>query len=457
MAVATDILGIALPVFLVFETTRQPYPRLAALTAGAVWLTIRAAHRRYPTQVLGESRSVAPVLRDWLTLLGVLGVLRAVVDERSEVLLALLAVAPALLLATACRKLTHRHLTAQRREAQSVHRVLVVGEPGTADDVVEHLAGRTDHAYVVIGVVPVGDAAIASGVPALTRLGSAPPAASSEDWGPVLAAAGQHGAELVLVAPGPRMTGERLRKLSWALHDAGLPLAVAPGLNDVSMRRVQVATTAGLSLLHIAPPTRHGTHVVLKAALDRASAGLGLVLLAPLFGLLAAAIRFGSNGPVFHRQVRVGQDGAPFTMWKFRTMVVDAERRRAELASANEQDGPLFKIRHDPRVTRVGRFLRRSSLDELPQLLNVLRGHMSLVGPRPPLPEEVAQYDEVELRRLSVKPGVTGLWQISGRSDLSWDESVALDLRYADNWSFTGDLDVLARTLRAVVDGRGAY
>jgi lipopolysaccharide/colanic/teichoic acid biosynthesis glycosyltransferase len=146
-------------------------------------------------------------------------------------------------------------------------------------------------------------------------------------------------------------------------------------------------------------------------------------------------------------------------MWKFRTMVVDAEARKAELerTGANENDGLMFKMRRDPRVTRVGRLLRRCSLDELPQLVNVVRGEMSLVGPRPPLPDEVARYDEVELRRLAVKPGITGLWQVSGRSDLSWDETVALDLQYVDNWSFGGDVDVMARTLRAVVDGRGAY
>jgi lipopolysaccharide/colanic/teichoic acid biosynthesis glycosyltransferase len=182
-----------------------------------------------------------------------------------------------------------------------------------------------------------------------------------------------------------------------------------------------------------------------------------LALLAPVFGALALAVRLGSSGPVFHRQTRIGRDRRTFLMWKFRTMVVDADRHKDALASANENDGHMFKMRKDPRVTRVGRFLRRYSLDELPQLVNVLKGDMSLVGPRPPLPEEVARYDEVELRRLSVKPGLTGLWQVSGRSDLSWDETVALDLRYVDNWSYGWDWDVLARTLRAVIDGRGAY
>ncbi|MFG2191321.1 sugar transferase [Streptomyces sp. NPDC048639] len=457
VALATDVLGICVPVLVLFDVTRQPHPLLAALVATAVWLCVRASHRRYTAQALGESRGVLTVFRDWLTLLGVLAVARVAVGESSEPALALLALSATLPATVACRKATHRHLTALRREAQAVHRVLVIGEPGAADDVVEHLAARTDHAYVVVGVVPVGEGLLTSGVPALARLGSAPPSAHDEDWIPVLAATEQLGAELVLVAPGPQLSGERLRRLSWALHDAGLPLAISAGLTDVAMRRIQTATVAGLSLLHVAAPTRRGPHLVAKSALDRAGAALGMLLLAPLYALLALAIRLDSAGPVLHRQTRIGLDGAPFTMWKFRTMVADAEQRRAELTTANEQDGPLFKMRRDPRVTRIGRLLRRSSLDELPQLVNVLRGEMSLVGPRPPLPDEVAQYDEVAARRLTVKPGLTGLWQISGRSDLSWDETVALDLRYADNWSIGGDLDVIARTFRAVVDGRGAY
>ncbi|MGP3947223.1 sugar transferase [Streptomyces sp. 7N604] len=457
VALATDVLGIAVPVLIVFGVTLQPHPVLAALTATAVWLGVRASHRRYAAHALGESRGVLPVLRDWFTMLGLLAVARVALGESSEPALALLALSAAPTVTVVCRKATHRHLTALRREAQSVHRVLVIGEPGAADDVVEHLASRTDHAYVVVGAVPVGEGRLTSGLPALTRLGSAQPATPNEDWVPVLAATEQLGAELVLVAPGPRLSGERLRRLSWALHDAGLPLAVSPGLTDVALRRIQAATVAGLSLLHVAPPVRRGLHLVAKSALDRAGAALGLLLLAPLYGLLALAIRLDSAGPALHRQTRIGQDGTPFTMWKFRTMVVDAEQRRVELISANEQDGPLFKMRRDPRVTRIGRWLRRSSLDELPQLVNVLRGDMSLVGPRPPLPEEVAQYDEVAARRLTVKPGLTGLWQVSGRSELSWDETVALDLRYADNWSIGEDLDVIARTFRAVVDGRGAY
>lgn len=196
---------------------------------------------------------------------------------------------------------------------------------------------------------------------------------------------------------------------------------------------------------------------MVKNALDRTGALFGLLALAPLLLAVALSVRLSSRGPVFHRQVRQGQHNRPFTMWKFRTMVPDAEQLKAQLAVVNEVDGPLFKMRSDPRVTPVGRMLRRTSIDELPQLVNVLLGHMSLVGPRPPLPEEASRYDEREHRRLTVKPGLTGLWQVSGRSDLSWQETVSLDLWYVDNWSVAADMGLLARTVRAVTDGRGAY
>jgi exopolysaccharide biosynthesis polyprenyl glycosylphosphotransferase len=459
LALSADAVGIGLPVALLFDAAHQPHPVLCAVMAAAAWLCVEAGRLRYMTRALGESRHVLPLVYDWLILLGVLAVARALLREASEPTLALLALAPGPVVTGACRLLTYRHLRSARRAAQAVRRVVVIGEPSAADLVVEHLATRTDHEYVVVGTVSVGPAGRHCGSPVVGRLRSVPSAVLGQDSGAVLAAAAEHAADLVLVVPGPRMAGERLRRLSWALHDAGLPLAVLPGLTEVSVRRVELASAAGLTLLHVTPPVRRGMQVALKTVVDRCGAALGLLALIPLFALIATAIRLSSPGPVFHRQIRYGRNRTPFTMWKFRTMVVDAENRKAELAAqgANENDGLMFKMRHDPRVTPVGRLLRRCSLDELPQLFNVLRGEMSLVGPRPPLPDEVAGYDEVELRRLAVKPGLTGLWQVNGRSDLSWDETVALDLRYVDNWSFTGDMDVMARTIRAVVDGRGAY
>ncbi|MFC5762486.1 sugar transferase [Actinacidiphila bryophytorum] len=454
-----DALGAGVPAAVTLHAGGQPHALLAALAAALAWPAVRAVRGRYAAGALGEGRGSLQVLGDWLVLLGVLAVLRTAFGEVTEPSVALAGLVWAPLLTAVCRKATYYHLIAARREAHAVRRVLVIGEPGAADHVVGHLAARTEHAYVVVGVVPVGSAKLECGAPVTERLGVLEPAAPQDDAAAVLRAAREHSAELVLVAPGPRLSAERLRHLSWSLHDAGLPVALLPGLVDVQVRRIGLDAPAGLLVLHIAPPVRRGVQMGVKAALDRTGAALGLLLLAPVFCVVALAIRLTSPGPAFHRQVRCGQHRSPFTMWKFRTMVADAESRKAELehAGANEHDGLMFKMRRDPRVTAIGRLLRRCSLDELPQLLNVLRGEMSLVGPRPPLPEEVEHYDEVALRRLAVKPGLTGLWQVSGRSDLSWDETLALDLRYVDNWSLAGDLEVMTRTVRAVVDGRGAY
>ncbi|MFI5619136.1 sugar transferase [Streptomyces sp. NPDC051567] len=456
-AVTADFLGAAVPVGLVFEAAQQVRPVYCALGAALAWTGVQAVRRRYAARALGESRGVLPVVHDWLILIGVLAVARVVTEESTPRLSALGALLPALLVTVACHKLTYRHLFAARREAHAVSRVLVVGEAEAAEAVIDHLAARTDHPYVVVGVVPVGAGAPGSGVPIASRLDAEAAQAPNDDSDAVLGAVRSHHADLVLVAPGARFAGDRLRKVAWALHDAGLELAVFPGIVEVSVKRLETLSAGGLAVLRVVPPVSRGVQTLLKSVLDRIGAGFGLLLLAPFFLGIVLMIRFGSRGPAFYRQRRVGRDGAPFVMWKFRTMVVDADARKAELSGANENDGLMFKMRRDPRVTRIGRLLRRTSMDELPQLFNVLTGHMSLVGPRPPLPEEVARYDEVELRRLTVRPGMTGLWQISGRSDLSWDETVQLDLQYVDNWSFTSDVDVMGRTLRAVVDGRGAY
>ncbi|WP_130798949.1 exopolysaccharide biosynthesis polyprenyl glycosylphosphotransferase [Streptomyces otsuchiensis] len=458
VAVATDATGVLVPVLAVQLATGRPGPLLTATVATAGWLGVRAAHRRYTRRSLGESRGLLAAVHDWAILIGCLAVLRVLTGESSPVLTSVAALLPALVITSLVGALLHAHLTGQRRRAHAVRRVLLVGEPPAADAVAAQLAARTDHPYVVIGAVPVGDATLSCGVPETARLSAEASVAGSQDGALVLDAARRLDADQILAVPGAHLTGERLRRMSWAVHDAGLPLTVATGLSDVALRRVEVESAAGLSLLHVAPPTRRGAPVVLKAVLDRVGAAALLVLLAPLLTLIAVLVRLDSRGPALYRQRRVGHHGAHFTIWKFRTMVEGADRLREELEDANEaHGGPLFKLRQDPRITRTGRVLRRFSLDELPQLVNVLNGTMSLVGPRPPLPEEVAQYTAAEGRRLLVKPGMTGPWQVSGRSDLSWDESVALDVSYADNWSITQDLDVLGRTARAVVNGRGAY
>jgi exopolysaccharide biosynthesis polyprenyl glycosylphosphotransferase len=226
---------------------------------------------------------------------------------------------------------------------------------------------------------------------------------------------------------------------------------------DVAGPRISVRPVAGLPLLHVDHPELTGGRQLVKSLFDKIGATFALVLLAPLLAVIALAIRLTSAGPGLFRQTRVGKDGKEFTVLKFRTMVQEAEALRVGLAEQNEQDGVLFKIKKDPRITRVGGVLRRYSLDELPQLINVLRGDMSMVGPRPPLAEEVAQYGDDVRRRLVVRPGLTGLWQVNGRSDLTWEESVRLDLRYVENWSLALDLLILWKTCSAVVRGSGAY
>lgn len=269
-------------------------------------------------------------------------------------------------------------------------------------------------------------------------------------------------ADVVAVSSDPDLDGAELRRLAWSLEEREVDLVVSPGLLGVAGPRLSIRPTAGMPLLHVERPVMSGGRRVVKVAFDRILTG-GLALLAlPLMLVVAVLIRMDSPGPVLFRQKRVGAEGRVFDMVKFRTMCVDAEARlatlRAEAGLAPDAGNDvLFKMKSDPRVTRVGRLLRRFSIDELPQLINVARGEMSLVGPRPPLVREVEAYEPDAVRRLRVKPGLTGLWQVSGRSDLSWDESLRLDLWYVDNWCLVLDLQILMRTARAVLRGTGAY
>jgi exopolysaccharide biosynthesis polyprenyl glycosylphosphotransferase len=270
------------------------------------------------------------------------------------------------------------------------------------------------------------------------------------------AAAALH-TQAVVVLPCPQFSPELLRRVGWQLEKSGAHLYVGTPLLDVAPGRTTVTSVGGLRMLHVRSVNRLGPAHVVKHACDRVLSAVVLVLLLPVLLALAIAIKRDSPGPVIFRQDRVGRDGRHFTMFKFRTMRQDTGETEQQLAALNEADGVLFKVRRDPRITRLGTLLRRYSLDELPQLANVVLGHMSLVGPRPALPSEVVRYDEDPRRRLAVKPGLTGLWQVSGRSDLSWTDTVRLDLLYVDNWSFSLDLVILCRTITAVLGHRGAY
>jgi exopolysaccharide biosynthesis polyprenyl glycosylphosphotransferase len=264
-------------------------------------------------------------------------------------------------------------------------------------------------------------------------------------------------ADTVAVTSASETAATYLRQLTWQLEGSGVEVLVSPGLIEVAGPRLHIRPFVGLPLLSVEEPEFSGWRRLVKGTIDRMIAAVLVVAAAPVLLGIALAVRLSGPGPVLYRQQRVGLGGQLYTMYKFRSMVIDAEARLAALQAANEGDGLLFKIRHDPRVTPVGRWLRRFSLDELPQLFNVLGGTMSLVGPRPPLPTEVERYDSSVRRRLLVRPGLTGLWQISGRSDLSWDDSVRLDLRYVENWSLALDVLIMWKTASAVFGSRGAY
>jgi exopolysaccharide biosynthesis polyprenyl glycosylphosphotransferase len=341
------------------------------------------------------------------------------------------------------RKRLHR----LRSQGACMRRVVAVGHALAVADLIAELRRESHHGLSVVGACLAGGTMLdeVAGVPVFGGLGGVP------------SAVGLSQADTVAVLACPEMNGIRLRELAWALEKTGTDMCVAAALLDVAGPRTTIRPVAGLPLLHVDHPELAGAKRVLKAVFDRVLAATALILMAPLFVVIALAIKFTDDGPAFFRQTRVGKDGHTFAVWKFRTMVVDAEQRKAALEAQNQAAGALFKMRRDPRVTRVGAWLRRTSLDELPQLFNVLLGDMSLVGPRPALPAEAATYGDHMRRRLVVKPGITGLWQVNGRSDLPWDEAVRLDLRYVENWSFALDLQILWKTWSAVVRGSGAY
>jgi exopolysaccharide biosynthesis polyprenyl glycosylphosphotransferase len=263
--------------------------------------------------------------------------------------------------------------------------------------------------------------------------------------------------DTVAVLPSPELDGAALRILGWDLELTEAELLLAPAVTEIAGPRVRIRPVCGLPLMHMERPEFTGMRRIVKELFDRSAAALIVLVLLPVIVLIAAAIKLTSRGPVFYRHERIGREGQPFHVLKFRSMVPGADRTIDVLREESDGNEVQFKMRSDPRVTKIGRLLRRYSLDELPQLFNVMGGTMSLVGPRPHVTREVEQYGFDMRRRLLVKPGITGLWQVSGRSDLSWDDSVRLDVRYVENWSLSMDLMILGKTVGAVVRGSGAY
>ena len=426
------------------------YP-LVVLVLIPAWVGLLGVSRCYDTRVLGtgseEFKRVANAGVRALAVVATVAYAAKIDLARGFVAVTLPAAAVAtLLLRYAARQVLHRI----RAAGGAGHRVLVIGSGETAAELIKTLR-RTPYAGLeVLGVcVPGGrreDTFDVEDVPVFGSLSNFTEAVRRSN------------ADTVAVAHSPGITPSVLRAVAWELEGTGVDLLVAPALTDVSGPRISMRPVAGLPLLHIEEPELSGPARVIKGAFDRAGALALLTVLSPLLLVSALLVWATSRGPVFFKQVRVGRDGSHFTVWKFRTMIVGADRWHADLSAANDRDGHvLFKMKDDPRITRVGRVLRRFSIDELPQLFNVVLGDMSLVGPRPPLPSEVAKYEHATHRRLLVKPGLTGLWQVSGRADLAWDESVRLDLYYVENWSLAFDFMILWKTLGAVVHGTGAY
>lgn len=341
------------------------------------------------------------------------------------------------------RKALHR----LRLRGALQERVLIVGGPVHVDEIAAVLHRERWLGYHVVGALtPAGIVGeeTAAGVPVIGAADMLSMRAQVADI------------DVLFLAGGTGISGSDLRRMVWNLEEQDVHLVMAPNMTEVDGNRLRVQPVAGLPLVHLAPPTWSGATRVGKRLFDVLGSGLGLMLISPLLLLIALRIKLHDGGPVLFRQTRVGRNSEEFACLKFRTMVVDAEERLADLQQQVGFDGGLFKMEDDPRVTRPGRWLRRFSLDELPQLLNVLRGEMSLVGPRPPLPSEVEAYDDDALRRLHIRPGMTGLWQVSGRSNLTFEEAVRLDLFYVDNWSMVQDLMILAKTVGAVLAREGA-
>jgi exopolysaccharide biosynthesis polyprenyl glycosylphosphotransferase len=353
----------------------------------------------------------------------------------------------AVLLSLLVRFVARRVLHHLQRSGRSLRHVVVVGSFGAAQQLSECIQREPDAGMRVIGLcVPSTELPrpVAAGVPVLGSLGQ------------VREVVRAMGCDAVAVTSDDATRYNYLRQLAWSLEGAGVELLVDPGLVEVAGPRMHIRPLMGFPLLHVEEPHFTGWRRVVKRVSDLVLTSVGMLVISPLMLGIAAVIKLQDGGPVIFRQARIGRDGKPFTMLKFRSMVVDAEDRKMELMAHNEGKGGLFKLTRDPRVTPFGQFLRDFSLDELPQLFNVLAGSMSLVGPRPHLASELAQMPSESSRRSLVTPGLTGLWQVSGRSDLEGEDAVRLDLRYVENWSLSLDLQVLWKTISAVLAKRGA-
>ncbi|OMC20916.1 sugar transferase [Mycobacterium colombiense] len=433
----------------------DPMMTLFSFLFAALWLSALAVFQTRSSRIIGsgieEYRRIGTA-SFWTFGIIAMVTLLAKVDLARGYLAIALPVGTLALLGS--RSGWRKHVNRKRAEGHCQTRVLAIGDRQAVTHLAHELARNPLAGCVVVGVCIPGYGPGRGNT--LTIAGREIPILGDQTH--AATAIASCGADTVALTQTDHFGMHGIRELMWQLETMDVDLVVSPGVMDVTAARLTLRLTAGLPLLHVDKPQYEGAHRFQKQAFDFVFSLAALVATAPLLIAAAIAIKLTSKGPVFYPSERIGVDGKPFTMLKFRTMTDGADTQLEQLLSLNESTGGmLFKMRDDPRITPVGKVLRRYSIDELPQFINVLKGDMSVVGPRPPLQREVDKYESDVRRRLLVKPGVSGLWQVSGRSDLSWEESVRLDQSYVDNWSMSGDLVIIAKTVKAVLTSHGAY
>ncbi|WP_051297401.1 sugar transferase [Brevibacterium album] len=429
---------------------------LVGILIGALWLLALTVWKAWDIRVIGAG--ALEYQRIFAATLAVFGGV-AIVSYALRIELARGYVAIAaplgLVLLLVWRWLFRRHISRRRSRGELSRRLLIIGGPGEVLQLHRSFARTPGAGYRLIGAVMPGYSLSSPDGEELP----VPVLSVDREVSAIMDCIRTHEAEVVAIT-GHGLKPRTMRALSWELAAQEVSLVLAPALTDIAGPRIHSQPVADLPLIHVSTPRLDGFQAVVKRSFDIAASALGLILISPLLLATAIAIKLDDGGPVFYAQQRVGRDNMPFTMFKFRSMRPDADALLEELRALQDRDagnGVLFKMRQDPRITRVGSFIRKYSIDELPQLVNVLLGTMSLVGPRPPLANEVEQYNQLAMRRLKVTPGITGLWQINGRSDLDWEESIRLDLYYVENWSFLQDIIIVIRTVKVVLAKDGAY
>lgn len=453
--IAAQLLPLGLPSYLFDDapTALVPDPMQTFTSLGLIlaWQVVLTVSRSRDKKLAGAGpEEYALVLKATMWLFG-LGTIAAFAFQVTHVRAYILIALPVgLLLLVANRWLWRRWLVRRRADGQFMLRAVVIGNARSSQRIISEIARQPAAGYQAVGVAVPGAASNSHEFDGLPVLG---------DVSKVVGWMRQLGANTLIIGVSDQVSAQVIRGFSWELEPGREHLVMVPGLTDVAGPRIRLRPVAGLHLMHVETPTFVGTQQALKRLFDILGSSVLIVVSSPVLLVVALLIRVTSPGPALFAQVRVGHQGMPFRMLKFRSMVADAEDQLPGLLDEQRDAGNevLFKLKHDPRVTPVGHIIRRYSIDELPQLFNVFVGNMSLVGPRPPLPREVATYEDHVHRKFLVRPGITGLWQVSGRSSLTWEESVRLDLSYVENWSFMGDVIILWRTLKTILSKTGAY